>query len=93
MQWTTSARVNFTDILRAAFTRSQKLLDLTVFFALSVPAYVKGARKHVDEIEPRPPSVYRKFMGTKNDKIYSMSKAYFSFTDYITFVTLVNESL
>ena len=55
--------VNFNNILRAAFTRSdpksaKKLLDLTVFFALLVPAHVKPARKHVDEIDPWPALVF-----------------------------------
>ena len=53
-----SSGVNFTNILRAAFTCADpestiKLLNLTVFFALLGSAQVKAACKHVDEIDPR----------------------------------------
>ena len=53
-----SAGVNFTIILRAAFTRkdpntAKKGSPVKQLFALSGPGSVKAARKHVDEIDPR----------------------------------------
>ena len=50
--------VNFTDILRAAFTRAdpkiaKKDSQLKQLFALLGSAGVKAVLKHVDEIDPR----------------------------------------
>ena len=49
--------VDFTNILRAAFTiadpkSTKKLLDLTVFFALLVSAGVKAARRMLMKLTP-----------------------------------------
>ena len=49
--------VNFTNILQAAFTRAdpksaKKLLNLTVFFALSGSAGVKAARRTLVKLTP-----------------------------------------
>jgi len=59
MHRTALAGVNFTNVLRAAFTlkdpkSAKKTVKLSSFFALLGSALVKAARKHVDEIDPRP---------------------------------------
>ena len=56
---------------RSFYTRrSQKLLDLTVFLALSVPAHVKSSRKHVDENDPWPALV---FVAQSQDLFYQFT--------------------
>ena len=42
----------YTQLLRAQIQKAQKLLDLTVFYALLGSACVKAARKHIGEIDP-----------------------------------------
>ena len=63
-----SEKVNFTNILRAAFTHAdpkiaKKDIQLKQLFLLSGSACVKAARKHVDKIDPR--SVYSKIQKSR----------------------------